>query len=139
MNRNTDEASQPLESSATTSDTTAIEEIRQAIRAEFAKGLKSLGINLDLHKLDLGLPTTDATSDTVTHSHSVIDLCNPPSVPPIFSSPISMASTPSNAENAGNGDNTTVDCHPSIASMEFHEVGYGICNIGNQYGYWGSS
>ena len=49
MKRKTGEASQPPASSSTTSDTTAVQEVHQAIRAELAKGLRSLSINPDLH------------------------------------------------------------------------------------------
>ena len=45
--RKSGEASQAPVSSSTTSDDAVVEEVRQAIRAEFAKGLKSLGIKTD--------------------------------------------------------------------------------------------
>ena len=101
MDRNTGDASQPPTSSNTTSDAVAVEEVRQEIRAEFAQGLRSSGINPDFHKLHLGSSIIDATSDTATHSHSIIDLCTPSSVPPILPSPLLVASTSSNARNGG--------------------------------------
>ena len=42
-NRKTGEVSQPPKSSSTTSDDATVQEVRQAIRTEFAKGLQSLG------------------------------------------------------------------------------------------------
>ena len=40
MDRKSGEASQPPKSNSTTSDTVVVEEVRQAIRAEFEEGLK---------------------------------------------------------------------------------------------------
>ena len=57
-----------------TSDDATVEEVRQAIRAEFAKGLKTLGINPDFHRLSMGSAVTNAESNSATHSYSVIDL-----------------------------------------------------------------
>ena len=65
-----------------------MEEVRQVIRAELAKGLQSLGINPDLRKLHLGFPTTDTTSDSATRSYSVIDQVTLSSIHPTMFAPI---------------------------------------------------
>ena len=108
MERKTGEATQPLESSSTASNAATMEEVRQALRAELTKGLRSLGINPDFHRLHLGSPATDATSDSTTQSYSVIDVATSSSIPLTMSaptiipgSPISVANTPSAAGNVG--------------------------------------
>ena len=108
IDRKSGEASQPPESSNTTSDAIAVEQVRQAIRAEFAKGLKSLGINPGFHRVHLGSPTTNAESNSATRSHSVIDSVTSSTISPMLSeptiilgSPMSVASAPSHAGNGG--------------------------------------
>ena len=49
MKKKFGEASQPPISGNTTSDTSVIEEVRQAIRAELKQNLKNQGINPGLH------------------------------------------------------------------------------------------
>ena len=108
MDRKAGDASQPPKSSSTTSNAAAVEEICQVIRAQFTKGLKSLGINPDFHRLHLGSAVTNAESDSGTRSYFVIDLVTSSTSSPIMSglainpgSPISVASTPSHAGNGG--------------------------------------
>ena len=85
-----------------------VEEDRHAIRAEFVKGLKSLGINPDFHKFHLGSVVTNAESDIATRSYSVIDMVTSSTSSPIMfgpiiisRSPISVASIPSHTGNGG--------------------------------------
>ena len=76
-----------------------LEEFRQAIRAEFVKSLKKLGIDPDIH---LGSPTTGVTFETSTHPYSLIDVVTPSAtlsmsaLDVILSSPISVTSIPFN-------------------------------------------
>ena len=93
MYRKTGEASQPPASCSTASDTSVVEEVRQAIRAKLTKNLKNLGINPEIHESSAG-------------SHSVIDLATMSISSPILSSPsvipgslIPVANTPSHAGN----------------------------------------
>ena len=66
------EASQLPVSGSTTSDTSAVEEVRQAIREELKQNLKILGINPELR-------------DTSASSHSIIDLVTPSNISPALS------------------------------------------------------
>ena len=68
------EASQPPESGSTLCEAAMREEVHQATRAEFAKSLRSVGINPDLYRLHLGTPLPSAQSDKATPFYSVIDL-----------------------------------------------------------------
>ena len=95
--RKTGEASQPPVSGSKTSDTSVVDEIRQAIRAELTKNLKNLGINPEIQ-------------ENSAQSQSVIDLFTTPDISPALSepsvipgSPVSVPGTPSHVGNGGSG------------------------------------
>ena len=71
-NVKTGEGSQLVVSGSATSDTSAVEEVRQAIREGLKQNLKNLGINPNLR-------------DTSASSHSVIDLVTPSNISPALS------------------------------------------------------
>ena len=72
MDIDTSEASKPPKSSSTTSGAAAVEEVRQAIRAELTQNVKNLGINPE-------------GRENPTLSDSVIDLVTASTSSPILS------------------------------------------------------
>ena len=94
MKNKTGEASQPPKSGSTIDKAAMLEEVRQIIRAEFARGLKGVGISPKPHRLHLETPIPSAQSDRATQSHSVINLVTSSTNTPSLSEPVIIPGSP---------------------------------------------